>query len=999
MNRKGSKNCTFCARGEVYQDATKQCVQCAPGYYSMHGWPYGKECLECPTGAICSGGDDLRIKRGYWVSGGHQENITQCGGHGGTEVRTCTYMGAIKRKNDVCKSRDGGVSREYFDACNMKRKITPCGVQYKEPDCAYEEKAVQDCIKFNENTALGCDANCHAQCEFDNRSPECIACYDPVGARPNSRATNSTEMLWHACNEADGYGGRLCQTCRTGYAIDPMNRLLCVKCPDVAASWALIVLGMFLAGGALSAFVYSHMEDAGSNSTSGATQKILLNYLQVVSIASEFPLRWPESVTGMFQLQQTISTFSDQLMNFDCEMKKRADILAVFWQKQIFFATLPFALLVVNILFWNIHRRTCQASSKKKIEHLNKTLRQQRLRRFKSLSHKALHHSRASEELDDSLLSHMKKVQSGRIADRLKEDMKAYKSAIDARSKGNAVKMARDLLRFLDTQAHVDIRVLITATDTHTTHGMDHYVTHEQFVETMVDWNVPYDREELLQICALLDPKQTGKITVNTLVAFHRTTADRIILSSSIIMFLLYPTICRQLFKLFSCRAELDPSPDDGYRLFQGLYLTHDLELPCYDFTHTAILMMVGIPASILYIFGFPLISLFAIRWHKNNWTDRAVYRYSMFLDGYKPEIYYWETLVAIRKAVIIATSVFLSSLGVYIQAYVVIFILAIFLGWHSLTRPFANEALNSLETYSLGFSFCTLYMGLLFNYDQFDTVPAGAEVLSAMIILMNVVFVIKTVRHLAKHFAGEGCSMVISSLGSGMLLEGIKWCYSCCCFLKKEEEEFMAERKRRKSHQKLTAVAPTRTPSKKPSERKGHTAPEEQGQSKEEQVNTDLAERAHTRRITMHTQAIDDAIRDAEAVKEYEARQVEKNREKLQKRLETRTAETEKLNTVIESKHENVGTVPSTTAKPSSVPLPVVGADGDASVEETPSEEQSMQSPPKELTLDDLKAVRQKHGGNSDAYKDVLGRYKKQEMEKAKQKLKAKKSYRQGKK
>ena len=61
-----------------------------------------------------------------------------------------------------------------------------------------------------------------------------------------------------------------------------------------------------------------------------------------------------------------------------------------------------------------------------------------------------------------------------------------------------------------------------------------------------------------------------------------------------------------------------------------------------------------------------------------------------------------------------------------------------------------------------------------------------------------------------------------------------------------------------------------------------------EQGQGKEEQDGGDGQTSARSRRVTMHTQAVENAIHDAEAVKEYEARQQEKNREKLQKQIES---------------------------------------------------------------------------------------------------------------
>ena len=94
------------------------------------------------------------------------------------------------------------------------------------------------------------------------------------------------------------------------------------------------------------------MRDAGSSSTSGAAQKIFLNYLQTVSLAASFPLMWPQEVKVMFDIQSSASSFSDQLMDFDCEMAKRADEMRIFLQRQIFYAVLPAALLFFNTVFW-----------------------------------------------------------------------------------------------------------------------------------------------------------------------------------------------------------------------------------------------------------------------------------------------------------------------------------------------------------------------------------------------------------------------------------------------------------------------------------------------------------------------------------------------------------------------------------------------------------------------------------------------------------------------
>ena len=68
-----------------------------------------------------------------------------------------------------------------------------------------------------------------------------------------------------------------------------------------------------------------------------------------------------------------------------------------------------------------------------------------------------------------------------------------------------------------------------------------------------------------------------------------------------------------------------------------------------------------------------------------------------------------------------------------------------------------------------------------------------------------------------------------------------------------------------------------------------------------------------------------------------------------------------------------------------------VATATGEHGQTADPSVASPVPEPAAELTLDDLKAVRQKHGGNSGEYNDCLAKYKKQELEKAKKKLQAK--------
>jgi hypothetical protein len=624
-------------------------------------------------------------------------------------AETCTQH--ISNGRNVSDKREDELDcneGEFYDMCGNKRKITACGIQTLEPKCDLEADSV------------ACEA-CKASGQ--NRS-----------MFPN--------MSWATCNSVDGYGGRLCQSCMTGFARDPTDHLKCKKCPENGFSYAFIVGGVLVATAALSTFIHMNMNGAGSSHVSGATQKILLNYLQTVSIASGFPLKWPRAITTMFAIQSSASSFSEQLMNFDCEMAKEQAGARVFWQKQVFFASLPGVLLIVNALFWSFRGTLCP--KKKKGKGHRSAKKRQSMKSFKLKAQKALATKKSMDEnasiLDKLKLAHINKQS---------EKMIAYKNAVEARGDGTAVILTREFMRFVHEHEKLDTASLIQACSkkSEDEDGLRQaYMSRQDFLTFAKTHDAPFNETEMAKICDLLDPKFTDKITMRELISFYRSKTDKIILSSTIIMFILYPTICAQIFKLLACQPYVDPSDGDGVPSKQS-YLLHDMELPCYDTLHSAFLVTVGFPSIIVWIIGFPLVSIFVLFWHKGQWTDRSLYRYAMFLNGYKPEHFFWECIIAIRKATLTFVSVYFAHMGVMAQAYAGIFVLFVFLCAHVGAQPFANTALNKLESSALGVSFLTMYLGLLFFMGWIQEMPGFSVSLSVIIILMNVLFLLWAIR------------------------------------------------------------------------------------------------------------------------------------------------------------------------------------------------------------------------------------------------------------
>ena len=180
-----------------------------------------------------------------------------------------------------------------------------------------------------------------------------------------------------------------------------------------------------------------------------------------------------------------------------------------------------------------------------------------------------------------------------------------------------------------------------------------------------------------------------------------------------------------------------------------------DYDLPCYDPAHLAMIFMVVVPMIVVYIIGLPLMTFVAIskQSKRAKRSDKVRFRYGLFTDGYKRNRLWWETVVAVRKAILIGISVFLSTYGVMVQAYLGILVIGIFLLVHMAEKPYRKGLLNSLESKGMGTCLITLYAGLLFfnRYLTSDTVIVVAEII---VMTINLGFVATCVLQLALEYA-----------------------------------------------------------------------------------------------------------------------------------------------------------------------------------------------------------------------------------------------------
>jgi len=236
------------------------------------------------------------------------------------------------------------------------------------------------------------------------------------------------------------------------------------------------------------------------------------------------------------------------------------------------------------------------------------------------------------------------------------------------------------------------------------------------------------------------------------LVNFGKTTTDKIVVTILVILYILYPTVARQVFKLLACRGGFSDGPTASYLLY-------DLSLSCWTGTHLIYTLCIGVPTVVLYMLGFPLFIVYILSKNKDKFgDDEVMFRYGVLHAGYRHKVFYWEAMISLRKASIIGVSVFTLTFGVQVQAFIGLFVVIMYMAITIRSMPYENDHLNNMENWSLGMAFLTLYCGLIFYSDRLPSV-AHAKGLAWFLIVLNGLYVMWVLNTLLTQYCKRyGC-------------------------------------------------------------------------------------------------------------------------------------------------------------------------------------------------------------------------------------------------
>lgn len=212
----------------------------------------------------------------------------------------------------------------------------------------------------------------------------------------------------------------------------------------------------------------------------------------------------------------------------------------------------------------------------------------------------------------------------------------------------------------------------------------------------------------------------------------------RSLLSFFAVSYLSYVSVTKIAVNAVSCVKVYD-SPELGSDSF-SYYWTMDTALKCYEESHAFLAGLLGWPTLLFFSLCFPLsLSYFLIKHPPARFDHQWIHETAGFLyRAYNSRFVYWESVVMLRKALLVVVTAFRYQLGTNIQGIIAISILTFALNVHHVCRPFRKEFsdLNDYESHALLVSFLIFTSGLFFLD---PIIPDGVKMMLTAVVFVAV--------------------------------------------------------------------------------------------------------------------------------------------------------------------------------------------------------------------------------------------------------------------
>ncbi|GAX73320.1 hypothetical protein CEUSTIGMA_g774.t1 [Chlamydomonas eustigma] len=245
-----------------------------------------------------------------------------------------------------------------------------------------------------------------------------------------------------------------------------------------------------------------------------------------------------------------------------------------------------------------------------------------------------------------------------------------------------------------------------------------------------------------------------GKKAGNMVESFHEYMRFRLTITVISVIFYYYPGVTTSLLSIFSCQNVDNNSVDLPYYqnvLNVGQYWSYDYNLKCYEGYHLVAVMALGVPGVICFCLGVPAFSFYFMWRNKHRLYQQGFLRaYGFIYSDYRDGAYYWETVVLLRKFLIVLVVVFLLPAGAQMQVLVALGVIIVAMVLQMVMMPFRLSRMEGLERFALYGNTIGLYVGMFLITTSSTGVKIG---MSAVLVTVNSIIIAFLVLMIVKEY------------------------------------------------------------------------------------------------------------------------------------------------------------------------------------------------------------------------------------------------------
>ena len=147
----------------------------------------------------------------------------------------------------------------------------------------------------------------------------------------------------------------MCQACENGFSRSGGN--VCEKCPGIQENIAYLSLIIIIIVLCICLLVYINISLADKPASNYTILiKILMNYIQIISIVTSFNFEWPDFAMQYLKIQETAGSLSQQSFSFDCFIAEKygRSNSQVYFDKLLLYLMMPGVIILVCLFCWSV---------------------------------------------------------------------------------------------------------------------------------------------------------------------------------------------------------------------------------------------------------------------------------------------------------------------------------------------------------------------------------------------------------------------------------------------------------------------------------------------------------------------------------------------------------------------------------------------------------------------------------------------------------------------